>query len=133
MLQTDSPSADDFMPKRRSHDIDTQELDDEIMVIDTVQDRAHFLNSSMAAVWKLCDGSHTRDQIARGLAEQFDCGSIPALDRTVQDALKNVVGLGFIERGRPIAYRIGRRPKSLPFHECEAIGEGQPKPIESSP
>ncbi|MCP4663589.1 MAG: PqqD family protein, partial [bacterium] len=53
------------LPLRRRRGIECQELDDELLVTDVPADRAHFLNATMAAVWKLCDGTRTADQIAK--------------------------------------------------------------------
>ncbi len=83
-------------PLRRARGIECHQLDDELMVTDLPADRAHFLNPSMAAVWKLCDGTRPADQIAESLAEIFDCSQTGDLYRTVEEALETLGGLDLL-------------------------------------
>jgi hypothetical protein len=53
-----------FLPKARSEGIITKELDGEVLVYDAARDRAHCLNETAAAIWKLCDGQTTASEIA---------------------------------------------------------------------
>jgi len=63
-MKTDSGA---FLPKARSAGIITRDVDGELLIYDRTRDRAHCLNETAAAVWKLCDG----------------CTSIPELTRTI--------------------------------------------------
>jgi hypothetical protein len=54
-----------FLPKARSEGIITKELDGEVLVYDAARDRAHCLNETAAAIWKLCDGQTTASEIAQ--------------------------------------------------------------------
>lgn len=47
-----------------------EELTDEVLVYDVQRNKAHCLNSTAAAVWKLCDGRNSPAQIARRLSNQ---------------------------------------------------------------
>jgi hypothetical protein len=48
-----------------------REFGDEVLVYDLQRDVGHCLNSTAAATWKLCDGSHSPSQIARRLSRQL--------------------------------------------------------------
>jgi hypothetical protein len=52
-----------FLPKARSEGIISKEVDAEVLVYDAVRDRAHCLNETAAAIWKLCDGQTTASEI----------------------------------------------------------------------
>ncbi|MCP4659437.1 MAG: PqqD family protein [bacterium] len=84
------------LPLRRRRGIECQELDDELLVTDVPADRAHFLNATMAAVWKLCDGTRTADQIAKSLAEIFDCSPADDLGRVAREALQTLADLNLL-------------------------------------
>jgi hypothetical protein len=49
----------------------SREFGDEVLVYDLQRDVGHCLNSTAAATWKLCDGSHSPSQIARTLSRQL--------------------------------------------------------------
>jgi hypothetical protein len=51
------------------------ELTDEVLVYDLKRDKAHCLNQTAAAVWKLCDGQRTAAQIALAISRQSADGS----------------------------------------------------------
>lgn len=57
----------EFLPKARSKALITKEVDGELLVYDRTRDKAHCLNESAAAIWKLCDGRTTPAEIARKL------------------------------------------------------------------
>lgn len=52
-----------FIPARK--DLLLRELSDEVILYDKTTHRAHCLNHSAAAVWKLCDGNNRVADIAR--------------------------------------------------------------------
>jgi hypothetical protein len=54
-----------FLPKARSKGLITKEVDGELLVYDLDRDKAHCLNPSAAAIWKLCDGRTTTEEIGR--------------------------------------------------------------------
>ncbi len=53
-----------FVPKVRSEEIVTKEVDGELLVYDRKRDKAHCLNKTAAAIWKLCDGETSTAEIA---------------------------------------------------------------------
>jgi hypothetical protein len=52
-------------PVARKSDLVIQELQEELLVFDLKTNKAHCLNETASAVWKLCDGRNTVDDIAR--------------------------------------------------------------------
>jgi hypothetical protein len=74
-------------PVSRTTGIETQELEGELMIMDAQADRVHVLNPTMAAVFRLCDGTRGEDTIAHALAESFDCSGIDDLMGSVREAL----------------------------------------------
>ena len=57
-----------FLPKARSEGIITKEVDGEVLVYDLARDKAHCLNETAAAIWKLCDGRTTASEMAAQLS-----------------------------------------------------------------
>ncbi len=92
---TRSAGADE-LPRRRTRGIECHELGDELLVTDVPADRVHFLNAGMATVWKLCDGTRSAAQIAKSLAENFDCSQVDDLGRTAREALETLADLDLL-------------------------------------
>jgi hypothetical protein len=61
----------EFLPTARLQQIITKEIDDELLVYDQTQDKAHCLNKSAAAIWKRCNGQTTPSEIAESLAAEL--------------------------------------------------------------
>jgi len=63
------------MKQRKYHrarsDCLSRELYDEVVVYDPRRDVGHCLNSTAAAVWKLCDGETSPSEIASALSQQL--------------------------------------------------------------
>lgn len=57
-------TADDYRPKARRDGLLVRKVGDEVVVYDRDSDTSHLLNEAMRAVWDLCDGSRTVDDIA---------------------------------------------------------------------
>jgi hypothetical protein len=58
-------------PQRRQDGLIVRELDREILIYDTVKNKAHCLNETAALVWKQCDGQTTVSEISRSLSAQL--------------------------------------------------------------
>ena len=54
----------EFLPQARKRGMVIKEVDNEVLVFDTERDRAHCLNLSAAAIWRLCDGKTTPSSLA---------------------------------------------------------------------
>jgi hypothetical protein len=58
-------------PLARREGLVIQEMPEEVLVYDTNTNKAHCLNKTAAFVWKSCDGSHTINDIAGLMEEEF--------------------------------------------------------------
>ena len=76
-----------FLPKARSEGIITRELDGELLVYDRTRDRAHCLNKTAAAIWKLCDGATNAPEIAERLSGAGADGRRQQAERSGQCAV----------------------------------------------
>ena len=57
-------------PQARS-DVKAQEIGEEVMLHDAQADKIHVLNHSAYAIWKLCNGDNTLEDICRKLSELY--------------------------------------------------------------
>ncbi len=104
--RTEDPDPVIERPARRTQDLECQEVGDELMVMDVRSDRVHVLNATMAAVWKLCDGGRSSEQIAQALSEVFDCSEVEDLLAVTCDSLRSLAALELVE---PLEPRGARR------------------------
>jgi|DewCreStandDraft_2_1066082.scaffolds.fasta_scaffold00296_2 PqqD family protein of HPr-rel-A system len=81
---------------RRVADVTASDLDDELVLYNLRTDQVHVLNATAAAIWELCDGSLTADEIAAVLA---DACSVPLarVQPDVQNMLAEFHQAGLIE------------------------------------
>jgi hypothetical protein len=63
---------DASLPRARARGLKVEQLDDELVVYDNEQHRAHSLTAAAAAVWKRCDGRTSIKDISRAVAAEFD-------------------------------------------------------------
>jgi hypothetical protein len=75
-----------FLPKACGEGIITREIDGELLIYDRTRDRAHCLNGSAAAVWKLCDGRSSVGDIAAQLSVTGADGSRQRTEESRQKA-----------------------------------------------
>ena len=83
-------------PRRRSQDLECQDLGDEIMILDRRTDRVHVLNPTMAAIWKLTDGERSESEIAEEFSEVFDCSDAEDPRDVTSSALKRLAELDLV-------------------------------------
>lgn len=69
---SDRISSATVLPKAKCKDIVVQELDNETLVYDLENDKAHHLNETVSTVWKSCDGKTPTKEIAKRLEKQLD-------------------------------------------------------------
>ena len=60
----------EFLPRARTNGLVTKEVDGEVLVYDRERDKAHCLNTSAGALWRLCDGSRSPLALAKSLEQQ---------------------------------------------------------------
>jgi hypothetical protein len=58
-------------PQARQEGLIVRELDGEILIYDTGNNKAHCLNQTAALVWKNCDGEKTASEIRRSLSSEL--------------------------------------------------------------
>jgi hypothetical protein len=76
-----------FLPEARSAEIITKEVDGELLVYDLIRDKAHCLNETAAAIWKLCDGRTSVPEITHSVSESL---GVPVAEIVIQLALKQM-------------------------------------------
>jgi hypothetical protein len=89
-----------FLPKARSVKIITKDVDGEVLVYDLVRDKAHCLNETAAAVWKLCDGRMSVSEISLSVSKSL---GISVGEVVVQLALKQLSGNHLLAEGYEVA------------------------------
>ena len=65
------------------------EVEDDLVLYDPSMDAAHFLNSTAASVWWLCDGQRSAEEISVRIAELYDLQP----DKVVRGVEQIVAGL----------------------------------------
>lgn len=85
---------DSRLPKARTSGLHVEELDDELVLYDLHQQRAHALTAFAAAVWKLSDGKTSIRAISDAAASGLTL--TPDLD-VVWDALRRLDHAGLLE------------------------------------
>ncbi len=63
-------AGDNYKPKVMDG-ITVQDLGDEVMLYDSGRENVHVLNHTASAIWYLCDGNHTIEEIRKHLEEKF--------------------------------------------------------------
>jgi PqqD family protein of HPr-rel-A system len=80
---------------RRAPDIVTSEVLDELVAYAPASSQAVSLNASARAIWELCDGTRTVDEICAELSEEAGV-TAEALRGDVTDALARFRELGLV-------------------------------------
>jgi Coenzyme PQQ synthesis protein D (PqqD). len=85
------------MPKTRRPDLLTSWVDGEVVILDRVRGLVHQLNPTASYIWNACDGRHDVDEIAAGVAADFECAPAAVLDDVLR-SLSDFERLGlFVE------------------------------------
>jgi Coenzyme PQQ synthesis protein D (PqqD) len=74
-------------PRPRS-DLNTRVIDNEVVILDRANGNIHRLNATASAIWNLCDGRNTPEEISRQVAASFQltpADVLPDVLRTVED------------------------------------------------
>ncbi len=64
-------SNDTYARPEARGDISAQAIGDEVMLYDSDGEKIHVLNHSAHAIWKLCNGRNTLEDIRREMALQY--------------------------------------------------------------
>ena len=66
-MKDDHPTQ---LPVARTEQLIVKEVDDEVLVYDLTNDKAHCLNDTAAKVWKNCDGKNSVADIGTSIAKE---------------------------------------------------------------
>ena len=69
----------EYKPLARSYDLTAQFVGDETLIYDLRTQKMKILNKTTSAVWRLCDGEHSLNDITRKLSEEFQLYVDPAI------------------------------------------------------
>lgn len=83
-----------FLPLRRS-DLESREVDEELLVLDRREGRIHKFNHSAALIFGCCDGRHTIEQIIDRVAAEYGKAA-EAVRQDVDGALRHFAELGLL-------------------------------------
>ncbi|MGV3721030.1 MAG: PqqD family protein [Actinomycetota bacterium] len=81
------PRAEETLPIARHNDLVIERLPGETVVYDLRTHQVHCLNPAAVRAWELCDGSHTRKDLAEALQRDFD---LPSDEAVVDYALASL-------------------------------------------
>jgi len=107
-------------PQAREDGLVVQELEDETLVYDLLNHKAHCLNRAARAVWRLCDGTRDEAALARLLAKEL-----------AGDADEDVVrlALGDLERARLLREPLRARPRVSRRRLIQRLGQSIALPL----
>lgn len=81
---------------RRASNVREYPLGDELLVYAPEGARAHALNVSARAIWMLCDGTRSTEDIVATLAGELECPP-ETIASDVTAALERLLALGLVE------------------------------------
>lgn len=85
----------------RRREVDANPLPDQtVLLFQKDTSLAVPVNQTGAAIWQMCDGAHSVDQIVDKLAEEYD-QERPRIERDAQAFLSELIRLGFVETELP--------------------------------
>jgi hypothetical protein len=96
-------------PLARTREIVTKEIDGELLIYDCARDEAHCLNSSAAAIWKLCDGRTSIAEMAQSVSRT---AGIPVDETVIHSGLRQLTARALLANGGDVRSRpvdISRR------------------------
>jgi hypothetical protein len=103
-------------PLARADQLKIEPLGDETLVYDLSNNKAHCLNRTAAAVWRLCDGQNTAAAITARLRQELDAG---VDESVVEAALQELSKTNLLEEQMPamqpgfLGSTLSRREMSL--------------------
>jgi pyrroloquinoline quinone biosynthesis protein D len=90
-------------------DVISRRIGDEIVVIKEDGSATHVLNKTAAAIWELCDGEHSLDDIAARLCERFEI-TFDEVRRDTGEIIDRWLELGILGQSGKIAAEGGEGP-----------------------
>jgi hypothetical protein len=116
-------SASEVRPLARSRDLIIEEVEDEVLIYDEQNDRAHCLSAEAARVWRACDGQTAID----ALTVEADLDA-----ETTRRALAELQSLGLLEAG-PSGVGLTRRDLTFRAAKVSAAAAAAPLIVSINP
>lgn len=107
-------------PQARQDGLVVQELEDETLVYDLGNHKAHCLNRAAAAVWRLCDGTRDEAALARLLGKEM---AAAADEDVVRLALRDLAV------ARLLREPLGARPRVSRRRLIQRLGQAAALPL----
>ncbi len=78
----------------RKEGILSKKLGDEWMLYDTEKGSIHIINTMAEFVWKMCDGSHTLDEMEKRIEDNYDAPEGATLKRDLENIIQSFANMG---------------------------------------
>lgn len=78
----------------RKEGILSKKLGDEWMLYDTEKGSIHVINTMAEFVWKMCDGSHTLDEMEKCIEDNYDAPEGATLKRDLENIIQSFANMG---------------------------------------
>jgi hypothetical protein len=79
----------------RAEDVISRRIGDEMVVLKNTADSAHILNKTAAAVWELCDGERSLDEIAERICDRFEV-SFEEARADIEEIIGRLIQVGIL-------------------------------------
>ncbi len=93
----------------QAENVISRRIGDEIVVITEGGTSTHVLNKTAAAIWDLCDGEHSLDEIAARLSERFEV-TFDEVRGDTEEIIDRLIGIGLLGRSGKTATERGDDP-----------------------
>jgi hypothetical protein len=77
------------------NDITVQVIGDEVMLYDSGNEKIHVLNHSAYAIWQLCNGANSLEDMGKQLTVQYDDSSLDLID-DIQATINEFIKKGLL-------------------------------------
>lgn len=80
----------------RKEGILSRKLGDEWMLYDTGKGSIHIINTMAEFVWKMCDGSHTLDEMEKRIENVYSVPEGATLKRDLENIVQSFANMGLL-------------------------------------
>ncbi|RPH87715.1 MAG: PqqD family peptide modification chaperone [Desulfobacteraceae bacterium] len=105
-------------------DLETVDLEEELMVFDPIQEASHILNQTAAEIWRLLAERKPGTDLVGLLARQYGLPDGEAIQRSVEETLRRLEGLGLLIPADPV-YRQPDKSPGPPAPPFGSPGEAE--------
>jgi hypothetical protein len=75
-----------------------KKIDDEIVIIDSLEDNYSYLNRTGSEVWEMIDKGYAIDQIVVEIRKRYGNEHSEAINKDIHNLFKDLVGHGLLEK-----------------------------------